>query len=901
MFKKKIGIFRYCLFIIITIIALQPDLVCAQQRTISGWVKNNNNESLPSASVSLVDEKGTIINYSITNTKGEYFQTIPSTKLASPLWLEATYIGYKTQRVAISADKLVYNFSLEIEPYMLAEIQIKNKPQLSVLGDTIRYNVTSFSKKEDRTIGDVLRRMPGIEIANDGTIYFNGKAIENLYIHGDNLMDGRYGDLPKIVRKDMIESVDVIRNFQPIKVLQDKVLSDKTALNLVLKDENNLKVSVKTMVAAGLPGLYDLAFAPILLSKNIIMVNSLMANNAGVDYSNSLSQLGATNLLDNISSELPVVNLSLATAGPPDLPKSTYFLNKSALANFNNLFKTNKGLQFRVNIQGFVDNNNLEYANNSEYYSKNDTVRYNELQHLYNKPHILNTAVNFMINKERYYFNDNLKVNVANIADNSLMNFNSGQFPESLVKTVNELSNDLTWIPLLKGKSVGTFRWMAKYNNNEQNFNIGNGFYSSISGHQGYYDTVLQRVQTPSFLSNALFAYTIPGKTINQEYKLGYITEFQTLNSALSFKNNGLSEIYSGDYGNALSWNKNKLYFENEYQIHLGKLKSTIQLPVFYQSIKYSQQEYNLNTVSRKIIFTPLLNVNYDITPEQNVRLNYNYSNPFGNMTNVYRGAILMNYRNMQANNADLQEQKIHSLSIEYDFRKSISMFFLNTGLHYNKIIASTILSTEINDNISTTILLPYNNNQESIMLNGGISKYLFNFKGKISVQTNINSNKYGQFVNNDLLSFQSKGFALQASIIKKIFQAVNIDYKSSASWNYSKLNDNIDNASQLNYRTYGFEQNFTIGTTLFKKFLFELNTKQSYYSISDNNAVKYIFLDSKVRYTNKKKSIDLSLDITNLCNVKQYTIFSNSYNQLSTSLYNLRGRMAILRMEYYF
>ncbi len=878
-----------------------PGLVYAQQQTVSGLVKDKSNETLPNAHVKIVDENGTILNYCITNKDGEYSIRFVADKTGIPLWLEATYIGCKTQKVVLVENMRVHDFILETETFILPEIEVKSRPQIHGLGDTIRYDVASFTQKEDRNIGDVLRRMPGLEIANDGRIYFNGKEIENLYIHGDNLMDGRYAELPKMIRKEMIESVDVIRNFQPVKVLRNKVFSDKTAINLILKDENRIKVTYKTMAAGGLPDLYDFALTPILLNKNLKFINSIMANNSGIDYSNILSQLGASNLLGNIAEKPDALHLSLATAAMPDLPKQTWFNNKSALANFNNLVNFKNGLQFRVNFQAFRDNNSLEYINNSAYYVKNDTIKYFENQQLFNKPVKINSSADFMINKEHYYFNNNTKFNIARTSDHSIMNLNSAPFAESLNQNINELANDLTWIPALKGRNIITFRWAANYSNNEQNLLISNGLYYNIAGHKEYYDTILQRVHIPSFYSNAFFSYSLPGKRIVQEYKIGYASQIQQLNSSLFFKQSDSAEPDTVDSGNALNWNKDNLYLSGEYRYNQGRLKSLVQLPIAFQSIKYNQQQYDLNAKKRKFIFYPTLDIKYEISQKQNVRLNYNYSNPIGSMADIYRGAILMNYRLLHANDAELQENGIHSISINYGLENPVSMFFLNGGLQYFKINSNSILSNEISNNILKTILLPYNNSQENIQFNIGISKYLYFAKSSIALKTAINQNTYGQLVNNELLSFQNKGLLLQAGINKKVFRTVSLNYNPSCSWNYNKLNDNVAGDSQLNYRFYGFEQNLSLGTSLPKRMFVELNANQSYTKVSGNNAVKYVFMDCKARYTTEKSGIDFSFEVVNLFNVKQHTIFSNTFNQLSMSRYDLRGRMAILRVEYLF
>jgi hypothetical protein len=63
---------------------------------------------------------------------------------------------------------------------------------LRVHGDTTDYKVSDFSSPQDRVIGDVIKKLPGIDVAKDGKISYNGKSISGVYIGGDNLLDDKY-------------------------------------------------------------------------------------------------------------------------------------------------------------------------------------------------------------------------------------------------------------------------------------------------------------------------------------------------------------------------------------------------------------------------------------------------------------------------------------------------------------------------------------------------------------------------------------------------------------------------------------------------------------------------------------------------------------------------------------
>ena len=65
----------------------------------------------------------------------------------------------------------------------LKDVVVK-APSIRQRGDTISYNVASFADANDKSLADVLKKMPGIEVSDKGEIKYNGKAINKFYIEG---------------------------------------------------------------------------------------------------------------------------------------------------------------------------------------------------------------------------------------------------------------------------------------------------------------------------------------------------------------------------------------------------------------------------------------------------------------------------------------------------------------------------------------------------------------------------------------------------------------------------------------------------------------------------------------------------------------------------------------------
>lgn len=105
-----------------------------------------------------------------------------------------------------------------------------------IKGDTIAYSVLGLREKQDRTIEDVIGRIPGIRVDVSGQIMYNGKPINKFYVDGKDMAGDSYAMVSKNLSADKVDTVEVLQHHQPVKALQGKQFSEAAALNLVLKD-----------------------------------------------------------------------------------------------------------------------------------------------------------------------------------------------------------------------------------------------------------------------------------------------------------------------------------------------------------------------------------------------------------------------------------------------------------------------------------------------------------------------------------------------------------------------------------------------------------------------------------------------------------------------------------------
>jgi len=370
-------------------------------QSIKGTIKDSAGKAVPYASINLKNSvTNRIVGYAVTDAIGTYTLHIPAGTSLAGLVIEATSIGYKTQSRPVTDLHLAYDFTMTVSANQLRSVEIKNsRPVLRTHGDTLGYKVSEFAGAQDRVIGDVLKKLPGITVGTDGTVYYNNRPISNLYINGDNLLEDRYNIATTTIPQGVVDQVQVILGDQPTKVLQNKVMSEDVALNLDIKKGARMQTIGQETVGAGLPGNYEVDGNAMLFKDNFKGINYLKGNNTGYDLQQELVAHNLTNYQQLIDNAMPAALLSLGTVNNPALSRDRYLFNQSGLLNLNDLVKLNNDGQLRMNAWYFHDNQRQDYSQQSSIFLPGDTVRYTETQHTHFQPN--NLHMQFTLNNTR--------------------------------------------------------------------------------------------------------------------------------------------------------------------------------------------------------------------------------------------------------------------------------------------------------------------------------------------------------------------------------------------------------------------------------------------------------------------------------------------------------------------
>ncbi len=228
------------LYLIFVVVCLNTFNASAQQRSISGTIIDSTKLSLPGSNIKLRNELGDS-TVTIADVNGKF--TFPSVK-GSKITLVISSIGY---------DGLIKHYNLPadgkavvLDPILLKS-SIRQLGQVTIVGvnpvvfkeDTVQYSVSAYKVRENAPIEDVLKKIPGLDVAKDGTVSSQGKQITKVRVNGKDFFGGDVQSATKNLPADVIESVQIIDDYgdqanltgvktgEPAKILNFTIRKDK--------------------------------------------------------------------------------------------------------------------------------------------------------------------------------------------------------------------------------------------------------------------------------------------------------------------------------------------------------------------------------------------------------------------------------------------------------------------------------------------------------------------------------------------------------------------------------------------------------------------------------------------------------------------------------------------------
>lgn len=295
--------------------------------------------------------------FAYSDEEGEFMLRVPDGVVLDEI--RVSMMGFAAMKMQLTAGN-TSNIVIELTE-LRAELRAARVEAAVVeeKGDTLSYTAGAFKDGSERSMGDLLEKLPGITVTPSGGIQHNGKAIGKLYVEGMDLMGARYGTVTNNLSADAIARVEVYQNHQPVRALQDISLTDRSAINIILKESVRSTWLFSGDAALGLPP-FPIFEARAMLSNFGKRRQSLFLVKGNNDGGDILQELQQQSILGRGPGAYLItpgeIDSDLRSRLNPgrsylSLPKEYWYDNLSGLGSLNHLVKMGETRQLRLTLQ----------------------------------------------------------------------------------------------------------------------------------------------------------------------------------------------------------------------------------------------------------------------------------------------------------------------------------------------------------------------------------------------------------------------------------------------------------------------------------------------------------------------------------------------------------------------
>ena len=401
-FRKGRG--RLLLLLLLFFLLSFPAFPQSAGRQVTGRVTDaKTGKGVSYVTCKTLGERDSLMAYALTDGTGAFTLTLPDGAEA----VEFTLMGYDKKRIKARDARQGMRVRLAPSGIMLKEVTVKARP-IDVHKDTINYNVAAFQGKEDRYIEDVLKKMPGIEVADNGAIRYKGRPINKFNIEGQDLLGNQYNQATRNMPADAVATVQVMEDDQPIRALKDRVPSDKATLNIKLKQGYKLRPFGEAR--GGIGGFNDVLWNNSLTlmnvgRKNQLLLTAKMDNNGENLSENTVEHIDYSDA-DNYE-PLPGEMIQTDGMAQPPISEKRYLRNKSYSVGLNHVHRIGRYGSLRTNITYYgTSNHNKDSTYN--YYGGEQTLSLSETNRRKLSSHTLMPHFRYEHNAPKVYLVDEL-------------------------------------------------------------------------------------------------------------------------------------------------------------------------------------------------------------------------------------------------------------------------------------------------------------------------------------------------------------------------------------------------------------------------------------------------------------------------------------------------------------
>ncbi len=917
---------------LLALLCLIVNVLMSQDIKVTGVIKDTIGNPLEFANIiATVKVSGQVESYAITNSDGKYKLSLP---IGDQYILKTSFLGFETKLTTLAVEKnkdIVNDVVLKSKANMLEGVELVYQMPVSVRGDTIVYNADSFTTGNERKLADVIKKIPGLEVNEDGRIEIQGKEVGKVMVEGNDFFDGDSKLANQNIPADAIDKVEVLRNYNEVD--QMKGLGN---------DENNFAINIKLKegkknfwfgeVSAGV-GTDSNAELKYLMHPKLFYYSPKYSlnlitdfNDIGEvpftfrDYFNFMGGLGAIGSDSGTSFNVSDSDLGFTLAQDD---RAEAITTNFIAGNFS--YRPNKKLKF--NGFGIFSNNSTSFnteAINSYHISDTKEINTNtsEQQHklaMLKLGLVYKPSSNLQFDyKGLVKFSSQIEESLAVSETNTLVSDTKGQLNTiSEQKENNPLSiyQNVNGYYTLNDKNIfaGKLQYMYKkedpFYNAIQKLVPFRGLFTKVNiGASGETDEVYTPLQeqeqyninqdknvTTHKADAVIDYYKLLNKRSNLNFRFGITSNEQEFNSNIFqvLDNKNRNDFEESKFNNRVNFKFSDLFFGIHYKFKAGKF--TFTPGIILHNYKTKNIQLAVTSKLEKWSLLPSFSALFQLKNSESLQFNYRLSAEYSDVANYAKAYVFNNYNTMFRGNATLENALVQRFNLSYNNFNMFSFTTVNAMLSYSSkqnAIKNTGTLVSINQIASVTNIaasVPDKNITASLRYSKRFSAF------QLKMNAMLSYGKFSNIYNSKITTAISVSQEYHGAISSNFLKAPNFEIGYKYSINAYEHNNTL--TKYATYRPYlDVDVNFLKRFTLIGKWnIYNYKNKNSKNRITN----EYQFLEANLFYRKKDSPWEFKLQGTNLLDVKSINRDSFSEQYSVTSQYYVMPRIVMFGIKY--
>lgn len=833
---------------------------------------------------------GTILAFGFTDSKGRFgIDVQPS---GDSLTLLVKSMAFRDTLMHIAAVSQRLRFALAPQQFQLEEVTVRGRP-ISWRGDTTTYLVGQFAKPKDISIGDVIARLPGFEVSQEGQINYQGKPIQKYYIEGSDLLEGRYAIANKNLPHTAVGSVEVMENHQPVRMLQGVLPSNETSLNIKLK--NNVAVTGTARVGAGFePFLYDANLTPMLFNARHQVIGSLQANNVGNDLWEQFAEPmltggGATISFTNLYGSAPKL-VGVSSINKPDIAKQRYLFNRAFFGSYNHLIKLSSTSDIKLTVNYLNDRIGERASSSTSYIMPDSTLTLSEqMQNRYMKNN-LSCAAAYQQNSEGAFVKEKISFNVYNDREiGTTSGLDGGMQQEAATPSIAVKNTLEATFRIGKRKKFVGASSSTNFSNLPQWLSIAPGVFPALLNGGLPYSLTTQRMEGRSFdTDNSLKFSNSHGRwSIGTEVR----GKFESQHRQSAIEVDGVA-LLADSLRNSLRWNCLDLSVREKIAYNGLRLKMSVALPLSYQRYGFSDKHHPTPANFGDVLLNPSFYLNWQICGFWSSNLSMSYTSRYSNPTSLTQGYVVSSYRSIGRNTSHLGSSSSISGNIHLQYKNPIAGFFISADIMRHITIGSHITTRELQPN-GTVVSRAVRHKNTSTMdfATSSISWFLSDYHTTLSIKGEYTHHNGSYIFNGKLSESDAYTYRISPTVGFSRWRWLGIDYMYS--WNLVQQQAHGVKSKML-------EQKHRCGIYIYPSNQHIIGADVELYQtdFGGNQQRRDIF--ANISYSFKPKNIPLQFQLkcSNIFNTTDIVQMVASHNVVAMDRYEIRPRQFLITVN---